>query len=368
MDEKAFNSSLDVENFHKQLGFTDKFCIAPFTTLLLEPDGKVGACRHLGADFPVGNLLHNSFEEIWNGDFIKNWRTEFLKGEPKICKTHVKDRKCHHCPEYNSLTKTADYSLHQTLKPSRLAFNFNGHCNLECQMCHIWQKPNGLYDQIQFWDQLDSWIENLKEVELLSGEPFIQKDTYKLIDLISVKKPNALWTITTNANWKLTDAIVEKLDKIKVKNIIVSLDSLNPETYGKIRRKGNLDKALKTLNDLNVYSKNRESRGLTGLNIRLNFLFQQDNWKELGDVYDFSVTTKNQVFRTFLYEPEQYSLLTLSEEKRSEILEWYFAKLTLLQILNGARVVRPLIDSLTPINKAYFYQKYHEFIFREKVS
>ncbi|MGZ3691156.1 MAG: hypothetical protein ACXVAX_06620, partial [Pseudobdellovibrio sp.] len=172
----------------------------------------------------------------------------------------------------------------------------------------------------------------------------------------------------TNANWKLTDAIVEKLDKIKVKNIIVSLDSLNPETYGKIRRKGNLDKALKTLNDLNVYSKNRESRGLTGLNIRLNFLFQQDNWKELGDVYDFSVTTKNQVFRTFLYEPEQYSLLTLSEEKRSEILEWYFAKLTLLQILNGARVVRPLIDSLTPINKAYFYQKYHEFIFREKVS
>lgn len=363
MSKKKFNSSHEVEKYHQKLGYTDKFCIAPFTTLLLEPDGKVGACRHKGADFPVGHILNNSFEEIWNGEFIQNWRSEFLKGTPKICQTEVKDRKCQHCPEYNSLIDLAQLNKVQSQKPLRLAFNFNGHCNLECQMCHIWQKPNGLYDEINFWSKLDAWIENLEEVELLSGEPFIQKDTYRLIDLISEKKPNVSWTITTNANWKLTDFIIDKLNKIKIKNIIVSLDSLNESTYQKIRKKGNLKKALDTLNSLNQYNIHRLKNGLADLNIRINFLFQQDNWSELGEVELFAEQTGNKIFRTFLYEPEHLSLLALPEERRIEMLEWYFQNLTTHQIKNSSRVIRPLIDSLRPIDKFYFYEKFHSQLF-----
>lgn len=322
----------------------------------------MGACRHKGAEFPVGNILHNSFEEIWNGDFIKNWRQEFLNGTPHICKTEVKDRKCHHCPEYNSLLKNAKVALHQVSKPLRLAFNFNGHCNLECKMCHIWQKPNGLYDQIGFWDRLDEWTENLEEVELLSGEPFIQKDTYRLIQLLSVKRPDAIWTITTNANWKLTDVVKAQLDKIKVKNIIVSLDSTNEETYKAIRLNGDFHKAIATLLDLKSYEQSRIVRGLSKLNIKVNFLFQQDNWRELGDVYNFGQQHGVEVFRTFLYEPESLSLLAWPESRRIEILEWYFRHLSLDQILHGTRVVRPLMDSLTPIDKFYFYDKYANFL------
>ncbi|MEK6627161.1 MAG: SPASM domain-containing protein [Bdellovibrionota bacterium] len=359
---KLFKSSKEVENYHKNLGYSDKFCIAPFTTLLLEPDGKVGACRHKGCEFPVGNILENSFDEIWNGAFIKNWRQEFLDGKPKVCATEVKDRKCHHCPEYSALIKNASIELHQTLKPLRLAFNFNGHCNLECQMCHVWQKPNGLYDQIGFWDKLDSWIENIEEVELLSGEPFVQKDTYKLIDLISIKKPLAKWTITTNANWKLTDYIKNQLSKISIKNIIISLDSLNEKTYSHIRKKGDLKKALAALDALQEYDQWRARNGLGGLNIKINFLFQQDNWQELGDVYNFSKKQPVDVFRTFLYEPEQYSLLSCSEDKRIEILEWYFLNLSADQLLHSMRVIRPLLDSLSSLNKFYFYEKYHGMI------
>ncbi|MBY0552897.1 radical SAM protein [bacterium] len=360
---KIFSSSKEVENYHIDSGYSENFCVAPFTTLLLEPDGKVGACRHKGCEFPVGNILENSFDEIWNGDFIKNWRQEFLNGTPVICKTEIKDRKCHHCPEYNSLTKKVkELNVHQSIKPMRLAFNFNGHCNLECQMCHVWQKPNALYDKINFWEKLDFWIENLHEVELLSGEPFIQKDTYKLIDLLSEKKPNAEWTITTNANWKLNDHIKSQLNKIKMKNLIISLDSTRAETYKVIRKKGDFNKALQTMKDLQDYDLWRLSNGLSGLNIRINFLFQQENWQELGDVYNFSKTHQVEVFRTFLYEPTQYSLLSLEETRRTDILEWYFSNLSLQQILNSTRVIRPLIDSLNPVNKFYFYEKYHQLI------
>lgn len=359
---KVFGSSKEVELFHKSLGFNEKFCIAPFTTLLLEPDGKIGACRHKGCEFPVGNILENTFEEIWNGEFIKSWRTEFLNGAPAICKNEVKNVKCNHCPTYSSIIDSTEIKVHQVKKPLRLAFNFNGHCNLECQMCHIWQKPNGLYDQIKFWDQLDVWIENLEEVELLSGEPFIQKDTYRLIDVISEKKPTAFWTITTNANWKMTDFITGKLDKINLKHIIVSLDSLNPESYKVIRKKGDLDKALLTLQNLKKYNQSRILRNLKPFKIVVNFLFQQENWKELGNVYTFSKAENVEIFRTMLYEPAQYSLMSFDENVRVEILEWYFGNLSREQLVNSARVIRPLIDSLAPLNKFYVYDQYHTLV------
>lgn len=359
---KIFRSSKEVESFHKELGFNEKFCIAPFTTLQLEPDGKVGACRHKGCEFPVGNILENSFEEIWNGEFIKKWRTEFLNGSPSICSNEVKNVKCNHCPTYSSIIDATEIKVQQTKKPLRLAFNFNGHCNLECQMCHIWQKPNGLYDQIKFWEQLDFWIEDLEEVELLSGEPFIQKDTYKLIEVISEKKPRALWTITTNANWKISDFIMAKLDKIKLKHIIVSLDSLNPQSYRVIRKKGDLAKALQTLKDLKQYNQSRAERNLSPFKIVVNFLFQKENWKELGNVYNFSKSENVEIFRTMLYEPVEYSLMTYDERTRIEILEWYFENLSREQLINSARIIRPLVDSLSPINKFYIYDRYHAII------
>lgn len=359
---KFFKSSKEVENYHKELGYSEKFCIAPFTTLQLEPDGKVGACRHKGCEFPVGNILENSFEDIWNGAFIKNWRSEFLNGNPKICKTEVKDIKCNHCPDYSSIIDKTQIEIHQTKKPSRLAFNFNGHCNLECQMCHIWEKQNGLYDQIKFWEQLDFWIDDLQEVELLSGEPFIQKDTYKLIDIISEKKPDAMWTITTNANWILSDYIKDKLDKINLKFLIISLDCVTPEFYTKIRKKGNLEKAINTMRALKAYGIERSNKNLSPLNIKINFLFQRDNWQDLALVSKFGTDEGVAIFRTFLYEPANLSMLTLDEVQRQNILDWYFSNMCASDLKKSMRIIRPLLDSLSTINKAFFYDKFFQLL------
>ncbi len=359
---KNFSSSKHVENYHKELGFSGSFCVAPFTTLLLEPDGQVGACRHKGSDFPVGHILQNNFEEIWNGEFIKNWRREFLEGKPQICKSEVQHRKCHLCPDYNLLLNKADITIEQKKKPKRLAFNFNGHCNLECQMCHVWKKPNALYDRINFWDKLDFWIEDLEEVELLSGEPFIQKDTYKLIDIISQKKPNALWTFTTNANWKLSDYIKEQLNKIKIKNMIVSLDSTNEETYKIIRKKGDFKKAITTLKELQKFEIDRIQSGRSGLDIRVNFLFQKSNWKELEAVYSFSVEHQVKIFRTFLYEPEEYSLLTLNDAERINILNYYFNTIPVEILLSSGRILWPLLESISALDRAYYLEKYKNLL------
>ena len=348
-------TSKEVLQEYQKLGLPQKFCSVPFTTLLLEPDGLVGACRQKGCEFPMGRLQDNTLEEIWNGEKIRQWRREFLEGKPKICAREVRHFNCHSCPEYNSLLPDVEISEVQNKMPSRIAFNLNGKCNLECKMCHVWQKPNGFYDSIEFWETLPHLVKDLKEIELLSGEPFIQKDTYKLIDQISELRPTCQWVFTTNANWKLTDYVKEKLDKIKIRNLIVSLDSLVPENYEKIRKKGNLDLALSNLDDLMAYEKDRIARGLSPLNIKINFLVQKDNWRELGSFQDFRVQKGVEIFRTFLYEPFEHSLLSLPENERVEILEYFLTHLTKEQ--TAMRVILPLLDSVHPIYRAQYFEK-----------
>lgn len=360
MVNSGFTSAKEVRLRHFELGFSENFCIAPFTTLLFEPDGSVGACRHKGSEYPIGNIFTQTFEEIWNGSKLKGWRQEFLDGKPGHCRVEVKDRKCHHCPEYNSLLPKADPSLHQKGKPLRIAFNFNGKCNLECKMCHIWEKPNNNYEKYGLWEKLDDWIEDLEEVELLSGEPFIQKDTYRLIHFLSERKPMARWTITTNANWKLTSQIKSYLNKIEVKNIIVSLDSVNEETYLRIRKNGNYQQALQTLRDLKEYSSQRVTEGKSSLGLKVNFLFQQDNWQELGEIQKFENREGVEAFRTFLYEPKELSLLDLPEEKRKEILFWYLNKIDIANLKYCWRILKPLSDSLQLIDKVEFLKAWQE--------
>lgn len=357
---RKFDSPREVREAHEKAGRPAGFCLAPFTTLLLEPDGQVGGCRHKGAEHPVGHITHQSLTEIWNGPFIRQWRREFLSGDVRTCRAEVKHRACHLCPDYNSLLDDAALTEVQTRPPLRLGLNFNGQCNLTCTMCHIWQKPNGLYDRIGFWDELAELAPNLREVELLSGEPFIQKDTYRLIDLFREKNPACRWTITTNVQWKLTDKIRAALDHIEIKNLIVSLDSVNPETYAKIRVGGELARALRTLADLRAYEQERISRGRSPLSIRVNFLVQRDNWRELGEMYHFSQTEGVESFRTFLYEPPELSLLSFSESERERAIEYYLRELPPAVLRHSMRVLVPVLESLSPIARADFYARLRE--------
>lgn len=267
----------------KAKGFDpNRFCLVPFTTIILEPDGQVGMCRHKGSDFPIGHIQHNTIEEIWNGEKARQWRGEFLEGRPGFCSKEVKHQHCNLCTENNKLLDDIELSEWQTKPILKLTANFNGKCNLQCQMCDIWQKPNGLYDQINFWEPARRTIfPFLKEVDLLSGEPFIQNDTYRLIDEISSVNPGCKWIFTTNAHWKLTDKVKESLDKIQIRNIIFSIDSLKADTYHKIRYPGDLSFVLKNVDNLINYNKERVAQGLNEISFVWNFLVQKDNYREI---------------------------------------------------------------------------------------
>lgn len=345
-------SAKEVISEFKKKGLPENFCHVPFASLMLEPDGRVGSCRVKGTEFPVGNLHANTLEEIWNGPAIRKWRREFLSGDVSNCAKEVRHSRCHTCPQYNSLLDKIDLSEVQKSGPKRLTLNLNGHCNLECRMCHIWKLPNGEYQKHGWLEKAMLWAEQADEIELLSGEPFIQKDTYEIIDRVAKVNPNCQWSITTNCHWTLTPNVERQLDQIQFKHIIVSIDSLNPATYALIRKRGDLSVVLKNFDRLQAYEARRTAKGLSGLNIQVAFLIQKDNWDEIGNMLRFAEEKNVSLFFSFLYEPYAHSLLGLSVSEREGILSTYFSRLPRRFLIQSRKIFLPILDSLPPLSRA----------------
>lgn len=331
---------------------SSNFCAVPFTSLILEADGLVGCCRMKGGEHSVGSVTKESIQEIWNGPLIKKWRQDFLSGSNKICAKELRHRQCNTFVAPDKFVEIFEPKEIQAYGPLRLGLNLNGQCNLSCPMCKVWTKPNGLYEQPRLRKMIEELLPQVQEIEMLSGEPFIQKATYHFIDLASKINPTCEWNITTNVNWKLTDYVKNKLDLIRFRQLVISMDSLIPEVYAKIRRKGSLDRALKTILDLREYDLQRQEKGIGSLNINLNCTIQKDNWKEIPALLDFGETNGFFTGITLLYNPEEFSLLDEPLIERERILEHYLQSLSKNQLRRSLLVIRPLVESVSPLSRA----------------
>lgn len=329
----------------------ENFCVIPFSNIILEPDGKVGICRQKGSEFPIGNIKKNTIQEIWNGQKARSWRREFIEGKPKRCSENISHTHCNMCHSNNDFWKFVEIKEVQTSPILKLTANLNGKCNLKCNMCHIWRKPNDVYNEENFWTPAKKDIfPYIKELEMLSGEPFIQQDTFRLINEVSSVNPDCHWSITTNAHYKLNDYHYKMLDKIKLKNLLISIDSLDPATYAIIRQPGDLKIVLKAVDEFIKYNETRNNQ-IGKINIRFNFLIVKENWTELRNMLDFCKTKKVHPFIAFCYRPSENSLLTLSEKERIHILNYYLNQLSFSELIFSMRIIKPLLDSLSKIEK-----------------
>lgn len=358
MKNKVFHTPEEISQLFQEQGLPKNFCIVPFTNLIFNPGGKVSVCRQKGTDHSIGHLDENSANEIWNNEYIQQWRKEFLTGDVKICAKEQARDACHlSCSNYHFFDDVK-LTVKQEDQPLKITANLNGKCNLECKMCNIWKMENGYYDKNNFWENSEKdFFPFIKEIEFLSGEPFIQKDTYKLIDKISVLNPDCQWSFTTNSHWKLTPAIIEKLDKIKIKNIIISVDSLKPESYSEIRRKGSLDVVIENIDSMLSYNQQRISQGKTDMGLTLHFLAMKENFFETTDILDFCENRGLRHILRTLVTPENLSVLSLSQSEKINLLNNYADKASADHLKKSARVIGPLLESLTPIDKFSVLQK-----------
>lgn len=222
------------------------FCMHPFTGLATREDGAVKICCR---SQPIGWIQEQSIEDIWNGSAMQEVRKQVLCGErPEVCKPcfdledqGVESLRQRHIngviPEArinlypNALdTLREDYTM--PFEFPTMEIKLNNLCNLKCRMCNpldstnwndwdsvvpFYKKENnylvptiaklvnkpgqyiGPFDNTEnWWASFEKLIPHFKRVEFAGGEPLMDPQHYRILDMLKPYAHNIEIKYATN--------------------------------------------------------------------------------------------------------------------------------------------------------------------------
>ncbi|MDQ3907848.1 MAG: radical SAM protein [Acidobacteriota bacterium] len=116
-------------------------------------------------------------------------------------------------------------------------------CNLRCPACptglRLGQRPTATLDEKLFKATIDEIGDYVFRLWMYNwGEPLLHKRTPEMIAYAKAKELRVV--LSSNLSIPLTDDYVERLVASGLDTLIVGLDGVTPETYGKYRVTGNL--------------------------------------------------------------------------------------------------------------------------------
>lgn len=218
----------------------------PFTGLATREDGAIKICCR---SQPIGWIQDQSLEYTWNSDLMREVRKQILTSErPDVCKPcfdledqgveslrqrHIKNS----IPESrinlypNALDAlTDDYTM--PFEFPTMEIKLNNLCNLKCRMCNpldstnwkdwdavvpFYKKENnylvptverlvnkpgqyiGPFDNTDnWWESFEKLIPHFKRVEFAGGEPLMDPQHYKILDMLKPYGKNIEIKYATN--------------------------------------------------------------------------------------------------------------------------------------------------------------------------
>lgn len=328
----------DYLHFSKET--SDSFCTLPFAQLFFSSTGRVAPCC-LIQDYYIGDIQTRSIQEIWNGPEMKALRKEFLTGNIRTCKIHQKHKQCHRV--FERLLPFVKIEEESSISPIRLELRINSHCNLACQMCQNKHESSSIYTSSSpFPEQLrNELLPYAQEITILGGEPFIQQNTFEILELAARINPHCLWGFVSNLNVDI-DKVILALAKLRISRFQVSIDSLNESTYIKIRKGGSHKLMMSNLDKLIAFRETYQR--MTGENFRFQaaMCIQRDNWREIPAFLDFCEQKRLNANLQFAYHPTSVTLSVLEREEKDKIIDY------LLDHCEGDRAIylKPILAAL----------------------
>lgn len=250
----------------------DAYCEFPFNRLRITSEGNASFCCFMRPDplFPeedayIGNVLENTFDEVWFGESAESIREAVLRGD-----LHKKCQ-CPGCP-YVPLKKPypkKDFIYNEY--PNFLEIDLpNTHCNVgglnpdpeknpACIMCErsgpaFRPEKNYLYEVLE---KIKHIVPNLYQVHIQGiAEPFYQtrKDGFLLFEVLDIlnfdeHKDRITLSITTNATLLKKEVRKQYLERAPNSITNFSIDAATPDTFKAIRIFDCFDKVIKNMED-----------------------------------------------------------------------------------------------------------------------
>jgi MoaA/NifB/PqqE/SkfB family radical SAM enzyme len=319
--------------------YKDVICHAPFVNLNFEQNGNVRACCY-NTKHVLGQWPRQSIKQIWSGVKANELRSYVLDNNlgggcvecGKMLKSgNYQGVRARYYDEFapNSIGTRINYfrySLNGHVPyPRVMEFELSNECNLECVMCNGYFSSSirknreklppihSVYND-SFVNELDDFIPHLTDAKFLGGEPFMIDVYLKIWERILKIKPGIRIHITTNATF-LNQRVKDLLEGLHA-GIILSIDSVNPETYKRIRINGSFDKVMQNVEYFRDYT-NRKKTFLSIAACPITY-----NWRELPELLAFCIKKDIALYFNAVFSPAELSLREQSKEYLMEVISF----------------------------------------------
>jgi len=153
-------------------------------------------------------------------------------------------------------------------KPITAQIEPTSECNLKCSMC-VREKigvPIGTMPFEDFKKIVDK-IGCLFKIQLSGqGEPFLNKDIFKMIDYAN--KKGILVNLNTNG-MLLTKNIIDKICNVEIGEIAISIESTKPKEFEKIRKGAKFDIVMENIRNLNKAIKEKRKKTIVSFAVTI---------------------------------------------------------------------------------------------------
>jgi len=337
----------------------DKFCVLPWVSLEASPIGTVRPCcladdeilDDAGEKF---KLSRANFADIQNSTHMRSLRQQFLDSEqPQTCrKCWSEERAGRTSKRMHTLDRLKHMGISDewTADAKSLMFldlKLGNICNLKCRICGSWsssqfateeinqlprdkQKKSHAYtmlragawprDNPQFWDQINSVLNDIRYIEFTGGEPFMIAEHFQMLQGIVDRGIAGQVEIHYNTNGTQYPESAEAIWKhFKTVEIAFSIDDVD-ERFEYQRSNavwsevcGNLDR----FRDLKEIYSNIELQVCTTVNVfNVRYLGHVAAWLERNqDSFNF-------VYWNMMHDAWYFSIACLPDSAKKAISEY----------------------------------------------
>ena len=213
-------------------------------------------------------------------------------------------------------------------------------CNLRCQYCMPAQGADIVdrkellnYKEMYRLTRVLSEL-GVNKVRLTGGEPFVRRDFIKFLEMLDFN--DLLDEINITTNGALICQHIKSIEKLKVKSINLSLDTLRRDRFAQITRRDVFNEVYKTFELLEDSS----------LNLKLNFVVQSGiNTDELVDFV--SLTQHKNISVRFI---EEMPFNGVGQKRINEV--WDYEKM-LKNIERGFDSIEKLVDKKSSTSRNF---------------
>lgn len=319
------------------------FCPAPWIQISSSSDGRPKYC------YGANDSNHTSFSDFWFSNKLENIRQEFSKGNYiSGCARCIKEKNLNLNNRQDKFFKIVENNKENfeelfnnwkagvKIYPEELNLRFSNICNLKCRMCN--SGSSNLFrkeviknkELMEFYPtggnkpatinnkDLKLFLPNVKRVAITGGEPLVNNEFYKFIDLCieTNTAKNIYLRITTNGT-TIPDMLIEKLKQFKNVKILISLDGIE-NVYEYIRFPNKWSNI-----DLNKFATLSNS-----FDLYVDYTLQVYNYLHINKFTNYFNNMGINISYTPVYEPSWFNVNILPLEEKEKIRKF---KLPMIQ-------------------------------------